>query len=305
MSKVVVQEKFGGPEVLEIREIEEPHASAGEVRVRVAAAGLNPVDWILASSAERAAAFGVTLPSGFGNDFAGTVDEVGDGVTDFAVGDRVYGGARGHAVAEYVIHNPSTEELRHTPDGVDDVTAATLHIAGRTAAAAQAAVGLTADDTVLIGGAAGGVGVFSVQLAVIAGARVIGTGSETSFDFLRSLGAEPVAYGDGLVDRVRALAPDGITAAIDLYGSEVALAALELGVSSDRIATIASYDPELKAKAVGGRDAVPGALDPIAELIAEGRITIPIAASYPIKQIREAVAFQAGRHAHGKVVITL
>jgi NADPH:quinone reductase-like Zn-dependent oxidoreductase len=305
MSKVVVHEKFGGPEVLEIREIEEPHAGAGQVRVRAAAAGLNPVDWILASSAERAAAFGVTLPSGFGNDFAGTVDEVGDGVTDFAVGDRVYGGARGHAVAEYVILDPSTEELRHTPDGVDDVTASTLHIAGRTAAAAQAAIALSPDDTVLIGGAAGGVGVFSVQLAVIAGARVIGTGSETSFDFLRGLGAEPVAYGDGLVDRVRVLAPDGITAAIDLFGSEVALAALELGVGSDRIATIASYDPELKAKAVGGRDAVPGALDPIAELIAEGRITIPIAASYPIEQIREAVAFQAGRHAHGKVVVTL
>ncbi len=305
MSKVVVQEKFGGPEVLEIREIEEPHAGPGQVRVRAAAAGLNPIDWILGSSAERAAAFGVALPSGFGNDFAGTVDEVGAGVTDFAVGDRVYGGARGHAVAEYIIHDPSKEELRHTPDGVDDLTAATLHIAGRTAAAAQAAVGLTAGDTVLIGGAAGGVGVFSVQLAVIAGARVIATGSEGSFDFLRGLGAEPVAYGDGIVDRVRALAPDGITAAIDLHGSDVALAALELGAMSDRIATIASHDPEVKAKAVGGRDAVPNALEPIAALIAEGRITIPIAGSYPMDRIREAVTFQSGRHAHGKVVVTL
>jgi NADPH:quinone reductase-like Zn-dependent oxidoreductase len=300
-----MQESFGGPEVLELREVEEPHAGPGQLRVRVAAAGLNPVDWIVASSEQAAKTFGLSLPAGFGNDFAGTVDEVGDGVTGFAVGDRVYGGARGHAVAEYVIAVPGEEELRHTPDGVDDAVAATLDIAGRTAAAALDAIGVGAGDTVLIGGAAGGVGVFAVQLARIAGARVIGTASEAAFDFLRDLGAEPVAYGDGLVERVRALAPGGITAATDLFGTETVDAALALGVPAERISTIAAHGSDVKAKATGAIDADPGALDRIAGLIADGQLKVPIAARYPAEQIREAVAFQATRHAHGKVVVTL
>ena len=132
MSRAVIQDSFGGPEVLELREVDEPRAGDRQVRVRVAAAGLNPVDWIVASSPEAATAFGVTLPSGFGNDYAGTIDEVGSGVSGFAVGDRVYGGARGHAVADYVIVDPTVDELRHTPGGLDDATAATLHIAGCT-----------------------------------------------------------------------------------------------------------------------------------------------------------------------------
>jgi len=304
MTRKVVQDVFGGPEVLEVREVEEPHAGAGQVRVRVAAAGLNPVDWIVASSAQAAENFGVTLPTGFGNDFAGTVDEVGEGVTEFSVGDRVYGGARGHAVADYIVATIGKDALQRTPDGVSDEVASTLQIAGRTADAALAAIGIGAGDTLLVGGAAGGVGVFVVQLAQLAGARVIGTASEAAFEFLRNLGAEPVTYGEGLVERLQAIAPEGITAATDLYGTEAAFAALELGVPADRISTIAAHDPALKAKAVGGRDAAPDALDRISALIAEGRLSVPIAARYPVEEIREAVAFQAERHAHGKVVVT-
>ncbi len=296
-------ESFGGPEVLEVREVPEPHAGSGQLRVRVTAAGLNPVDWILTANEQVASAFGVSLPTGFGNDFAGVVDEVGDAVSGFAVGDRVYGGAQGRAVADYVIVDPI--EAIHTPDSVNDLTASTLAIAARTADAALAAIGVGETDTVLIGGAAGGVGVFAVQLARLAGARVIGTASEGAFDFLRSLGAEPVGYGEGLVERVRALAPGGVTAATDLFGTETAYAALELGVPAERISTIAARDPELTAKAVGGRDAAPGTLERIAELIAAGQLTVPIAATYPIEDIRDAVTFQADRHAHGKVVVTL
>jgi NADPH:quinone reductase-like Zn-dependent oxidoreductase len=197
----VVQEQFGGPEVLQVRDVAEPHAGPGEIRVRVAAAGLNPVDWKVAGSAEAAGRFGVTLPAGFGNDFAGVIDEVGDNVTGFATGDRVYGGARGRAVADYTVVRPGTDPLLHTPDGVDDATASTLVIAGRTADAVVAAIGVQAGDVVLIGGAAGGVGVFAVQLARRAGACVIGTASPAAFAFLRELGAEPVAYGDGLAAR--------------------------------------------------------------------------------------------------------
>ena len=210
MSRAVIQESFGGPEVLQVVDVAEPHAGPGEVRVRVSAAGLNPVDWKIAASAEAAGRYGITLPAGFGNDLAGVVDEVGDGVTGFAAGDRVYGGARGRAVADYAVVRPGADPLLHTPDGVDDITASTLVIAGRTADAVINAIGVHDGDTVLIGGAAGGVGVFTVQLARRAGARVVGTASEATFDFLRGLGAEPVAYGDGLAGRVRALAPQGV-----------------------------------------------------------------------------------------------
>jgi NADPH:quinone reductase-like Zn-dependent oxidoreductase len=305
MSRAVIQVKFGGSEVLEVRDVAEPHAGPGEVRVRVSAAGLNPVDWKLAGSAEAAGRFGLTLPAGFGNDFAGVVDEVGDSVTGFAVRDRVYGGARGRAVADYAIVRPGADPLLHTPDGVDDVAASTLVIAGRTADAAVNAIGAGPGDTVLIGGAAGGVGVFAMQLARRAGARVIGTASPAAFGFLRELGAEPVTYGDGLAERVRALAPQGVTAAADMIGTETARAAVDLGVSPSRIATIAAASPPDGARATGGGDATPGALERSTAAIAAGEFVVPIAATFPIEQTRAAVELQRGGHVHGKVVITL
>lgn len=298
-------ESLGGPEVLAVREVAEAHAGPSQLRVRVSAAGLNPMDWTIIADEESASAFGIRPPTGFGYDFAGVVDEVGEGVTRFAAGDRVFGGAMSRAVADYALVEPAQDEVLLIPDGVDDVTAATLDVAGRTASASLSAIGLRDGDTVLIGGAAGGVGVFAVQLARLAGARVLGTASEGSFDFVRSLGAEPIQYGDGLAERIRDVAPDGITAAADLFGTETAYAALELGVAAERVSTIASRDPDLTAKATGGINAEPGAVEHIAALIAEGRFTVPIAARYPIEQIRDAVTFQAARHARGKVVIAL
>lgn len=191
----------------------------------------------------------------------------------------------------------------HTPDGVDDRTAATLAIAGCTAAAALAVVNPGRGDTLLIGGAGGGVGVFAVQLARLAGARVIGTGSAASADALRVLGAEPVAYGDGLVDRRRALAPTGVTAAIDLHGTETVRAARELGVRDDRIATIAAQVDGVTP--ANGANAAPGAIEEIARLVAAGQLRVPIAATFPVEQIGAAVDLQAGRHVYGKVVIDL
>jgi NADPH:quinone reductase-like Zn-dependent oxidoreductase len=216
----VLREKFGGPEVLEVREIAEPHAGPGQVRIRVRAAGLNPMDSGIASRLELAAMYGLTVPCGFGCDFAGVVDEVGAGAQGFVVGDRVYGGgALAKAVADFVVMSaPATapDVLFHTPDGISDEVAAALPIPGLTAAAIHA-IGLRSGDTILIGGAAGGVGVLAVQLSKLAGATVIGTASPGTFDFLRQLGAEPVAYGPGLADRVRALAPGGVSAAMDLF----------------------------------------------------------------------------------------
>ena len=303
MSRAVIVESFGGPEVLELREVPEPHAGPGEVRVRVTAAGLNPMDWLLSSSPEVANAFGFTLPSGFGYDLAGVVDEIGEGVAGFAAGDRVYGGALGRAVADYTVVRPEAGQLLHTPAGISDVVASTLLIGGRTAAAALNAIGLRAGDTVLIGGAAGGVGVFAVQLAKLAGATVIGTGSEGTFDFLRELGAAPVAYGTGLADRVRALG--GVTAATALVGTETAEVALALGVPPERISTIAAGpNPPGGVRATGGVDAPPDALDRITEAIAAGKLVVPIAATFTLEQIRDAVTLQRGGHVHGKVVVT-
>jgi len=306
-SRAVRLDAFGGPEVLDIREVPAPQAGPGRLRVRVTAAGLNPMDWIITADADTAARFGLSLPTGFGTDYAGVVDQVGEGVSGFAVGDRVFGGALSRAVADYVVIDPTggiaTDEAHHTPDGVDDRTAATLAIAGRTASAALAVVDAGPYDTVLIGGAAGGVGVFAVQLARIAGARVIGTGSATSADFLRDLGAEPVAYGDGLADRVRALAPGGVTAAIDLYGVETVHAARELGVPDRRICTIAAQIEGVST--ANGANAAPDALDEVARLVAAGRLRVPIAATFPVEQIRRAAELQADRHVHGKLVIDL
>jgi len=305
VSRAVIYETFGGPEVLELRDVPEPHAGPGEVRVRVAAIGLNPMDWAIASRPEAAARFGITLPSGFGYDLAGVVDEVGDGAAGFAVGDRVYGGALGRAAADFVVLKAS-DALFHTPDGISDEVASTLPVAGASAAAALAAIGLRSGDTVLIGGAAGGVGVFAVQLAKLAGATVIGTASDGTFEFLRQLGAEPVAYGPGLADRVRALAPGGVTAATDLFGTETAEAALALGVPPERISTIAAGpNPPGGVRPTGGVEAGPDAPERITDAILAGQLTVPIAAILPVERIRDAVALQAGRHVHGKIVVTL
>lgn len=302
MSRAVVYERFGGPEVLELREVPEPHAGAGEFRVRVAAIGLNPMDWMLVSMPDLAAQFGIRLPAGFGYDFAGVVDEVGEGVDRVSVGDRVYGGALARAAADVLVLGAEDAVLA-TPDGVSDEVASTLAVAGATAAAALAAIEPRPGDTVLIGGAAGGVGVLAVQLARLAGATVIGTASEGTFAFVRELGAEPVAHGPGLADRVRAL---GVTAATDLFGTETAEAALALGVPPERISTIAAGpNPPGGVRATSGYDAAPDALERITDAIVAGALTVRVAATFPLERLRDAVALQAARHVHGKVVVTL
>ncbi|MHA3701972.1 NADP-dependent oxidoreductase [Jatrophihabitans sp. YIM 134969] len=306
-NRAVQLDTFGGPEVLNVREVPAPHATAGHIRIRVTAAGLNPMDWIMTADAATAARFGLTLPVGFGTDYAGVVDQVGAGVEGFVAGDRVFGAALSRAVADHVVvaapGDIATGVAHHTPEGVDDVTAATLSIAGATASAGLAALDLRPGDTVLIGGAGGGVGVFAVQLARRAGARVIGTGSPSSAAFLETLGAEPVAYGDGLVERVRSLAPDGITAALDLYGTETVAAAQALGVPGARICTIAAQVEGVTS--VSGAQAAPGALEEIARLVAAGEVRVPVAATFPLEQVRDAVTLQAGRHVQGKVVVSL
>lgn len=312
MKAVQIHEWAGTPVV---DEVPEPHAGPGQVRVKVAATSLNPADVMVGADERFGSMVGLPLPLGFNNDFAGTVDEVGDGVTGFAVGDRVFGGARARALAEYILVTPPADgtprsltgdELYHTPDAVTDEAASTFQTAGLTAEAALETIGIKDGDTVLIGGAAGGVGTFAIQIATAAGVRVIGTAAASTAEYLRALGAEPVTYGDGLVERVRAIAPDGITSATDLYGSEAAEAALALGVPGERVSTIAAHDPELakKVRATGSLQATPGAMDHLARLAGEGKITVPIAATFTIDRIGEASALMMDRHVHGKIIVT-
>jgi len=306
-SRAAQFESFGGPDQLKVREVPAPQAGPGQIRVRVTAAGLNPMDWFMTSDAATAARFGLSLPSGFGTDFAGSVDEVGAGASGFAVGDRVFGAALSRAVADFVVVDSDGNIARgvahHTPDEVADRTAATLAIAGSTASAALTILDLGPQDTVLVGGAGGGVGVFAVQLARIAGARVIGTGSPSSASRATSTVSEPVAYGDGLADRIRDIAGDAVTAALDLHGTDTVLVARELGVSDARICTIAALVEGVPA--ANGANAAPDALGHIARLIADGRLHVPVAATFSVNDIRAAVELQAARHVQGKVVIDL
>ena len=304
-SRAVLLRAFGGPEKLAVEDVPAPQVGPGEIRVKVTAAGLNPMDWFMTSDAATAARFKLDLPCGYGTDYAGVVDQLGDGVSGYAVGDRVYGTALSRALATYVAVNAdgniTTGIAHHTPDGVDDRTAATLPIAGSTAAAALAVLKLGPADTVLVGGAGGGVGVFAVQLARLAGARVIGTGSLSSAEYLRSLGAEPVAYGDGLADRLRRLDGGPITAALDLHGTDTVDVAREIGVPDTRICTIAGAVAGVPA--ANGANAGAAALDNIARLVADGQLHVPIAATFPLDDVRAAVELQAGRHVRGKVVV--
>jgi NADPH:quinone reductase-like Zn-dependent oxidoreductase len=300
MSRFVRFERFGSPEVLEVVDVEPPHPGQGQVRVRVLAAGLNPVDYKIFHGGPAAEAYGAVVPSGAGNDFAGTIDESGDGVTGWATGDAVLGGARNNALADFVVID-ADDLLTRKPDGLPFEVAGSLAVVGRTAWANLQAVPLESDDTVFVSAAAGGVGILTVQLAKRAGATVIGSASESNHEYLRSLGVLPVAYGDGLVERIRELAPDGLTAAIDNHGADSVDAAIELGVPVDRINSIATHGYR-GVKNAGGYDATTEDLARVARLIADGEIELPIDSIYPLERVQEAYERLEAGHLRGKIV---
>ncbi|TFB73240.1 NADP-dependent oxidoreductase [Cryobacterium glaciale] len=303
MARYVLIDEFGGPEVLSIVHDEQPQAGRGEVRVRVLFAGLNPVDYKIFHGGPAAARYEAVPPCGNGNDFSGVVDELGDGVTDFQLGDAVFGGKRMNAQADYVVVDAT--RIIKKPAALTFEQAGSLDIAGRAAWASVASLGLSVDDTVLIGAAAGGVGVLACQLALRAGATVIGTASPVNHDFLRGLGVLPVAYGDGLVDRVRAITPS-VTAALDYNGAATIDAALELGVPGARINTIAARGHRAGAgiTEVGGQVADLRDLQTLAELIAAGEIVLPIDRVFPLEQVQDAYRYLMAGHLRGKVVLS-
>lgn len=303
MSRIVQYRRYGGPEVLEIVEVDEPHAGDGRVRVAVRAAGLNAFDF--KAREDPAMMPNRPLPRGQGNEFAGVVDEVGPGVSGVAVGDEVLGWVNSAAQADFVV--VPVAQVAPKPRDLDWVTAGGIGLVGNTARRSTDAVAPRPGETVLVSAAAGGVGLFAAQFALAAGARVIGTASPENHEFLRSIGVTPVAYGPGLADRLRALATDGIDAVIDSAGQETVEAAIELGVDPKRINTVVYFAGVDKhgISAVGGGAKTAEGLAALARLVADGTIVMPIAATFPLSEVRQAYERLESRHLRGKIVLTV
>lgn len=297
--KAIRFSQFGGPEVLELAELPDPHAGPGQIRVAVRAAAVNPIDWKM-----RSGAMGGELPQTTGREVAGVVDELGDGVTDVAVGDRVFGfAAGGGGAAELAL----LADYAPIPPSLDFAGAASLPVAVETAVRTLDLLGVGDGTTVLVNGAAGAVGSAAVQLARERGARVIGTASPNNHDYLRSMGAEATTYGEGLVERVRKLAPDGVDAALDAAGGGALPALVELAGDRDHVVTIVDYAgaQETGARFSGGMgtERAVHALSEIGDLIEAGRFSLPVARTFPLDQIGDAHELSQAGHVRGKLVL--
>jgi NADPH:quinone reductase-like Zn-dependent oxidoreductase len=299
--KAVVFSEYGGPDVLRLAELDAPEPGPGQVRIAVRAAGVNPIDWKIRSGA-MAGVMPVTFPSVPGSDVAGVVDQVGPGVTEFSAGDEVLGTAPG-SYAELAL--ASVDSITAKPAKVTWELAAALPVVAKTTYRCLALLGVAAGETLLIDGAAGGVGTVAVQVAVHRGISVIGTASPANHEYLRSLGATPVSYGEGLADRVRAVAPQGVDAALDASGRGSLATLVELAGGPERVVTIA--DPAAAELGVrfssGGPDEVPGSLADAAALAAEGTITLPIARTYPLADAADAQRESEAGHVRGKLIL--
>jgi NADPH:quinone reductase-like Zn-dependent oxidoreductase len=304
MSRAVRFDEYGDLDVLKVVDVPDPVPGSGQLLIRVKAAGINPGEGKIREGMlhER---WPATFPSGQGSDLAGVVEAVGAGVDDFRAGDEVIGFTDDRASqAELVVID--AQNATPKPAGVPWAVAGALHVVGATAYAAVRAVNLSDGDTVVVSGAAGGVGSLAVQLARRAGATVIGLASEPNHEWLRSQGVIPVAYGDGVAERIREAAPNGVDAFLDLIGGGYVELALELGVAPERIDTIADFSAPAKygVKAEGNAaGASPEILAELAALIDDGALEVPIAATYPLEQVRDAYAELERNHTRGKIVL--
>jgi NADPH:quinone reductase-like Zn-dependent oxidoreductase len=305
MVKAVRYDGFGGIDVLRVDEVERPVPGDGQVLVRVKAAGINPSEAVIRTGAV-AGLFPTTFPSGQGSDLAGVVEEVGAGAGRFSPGDEVIGFSNNRA-SQADLALVEAGDLTRKPGKVSWEVAGGLYVAGTTAWGAVRAVEPEEGETVVISGAAGGVGGIAVQLARRTGATVIGLASESNHEWLKSHGIIPVAYGDGVADRIKAAAPVGVDAFVDTHGDGYVELALALGVAAGRIDTIADFAAAAKhgVKTDGGTAAGPGAtvLAELAGLIADGQLEVPIANVYPLAQVRQAYTELERRHTRGKIVL--
>ncbi len=303
-ARAVRFDQYGGREVLYVADIDMPSPDSGEVVVEVRAAGINPGEAGIRVGAMHEM-FPATFPSGEGSDLAGVVTTLGPGVTEFSVGDEVLGFSfrrSSHATHTRV----PVDQLIRKPAELSWEVAGSLYVAGATAYAAVRAVAPQAGETVAVSAAAGGVGSVAVQLLALRKARVLGIAGAGNADWLRAQGVIPIAYGDGLADRLREAAPDGIDAFIDLFGPDYVQLAVDLGVAPERIDTIISFQKaaEVGAKTEGSTDAsTTEVLTELADLIASGAIDFEIAATYPLDRVADAFEQLEKRHTRGKIVL--
>lgn len=303
--KAVIFEDFGGPEVLHLAEVEAPKPGPKRVRIRVRAAGVNPIDSKIRAGLMRPN-LPAKLPAIPGSEAAGVVEEVGTEVEGISVGDEVFGWTRGGAYCEQAILTTCAIK----PADVSFVDAVALPVTGETAERVLGLLGVKAGETLLIHGAAGAVGTMAVQLAVARGAKVIGTAGASNQDYVASLGGIPTLYGDGLVERVRALAPEGVDAVFDVAGRGALEDSIELrGGTTERIVTIADSGAEKLGIAFSGG---PGSsiasrelLEDLVGQVSRGELKVAIGATYPLTEAADAQRVSEAGHGRGKLVVTV
>lgn len=303
MARTIEFSGYGGPEVLRVVDAPIPDAGPGQVQVAVRAAGVNPIDAKIMQGFMREV-MPLTLPAGLGSDVAGVVKQVGAGVTAFHIGDEVMGSSLPPAISEYALADSANLIIKPADIGWD--VAGSVAGAGGTAWSVLKRLQIRAGETLLVHAAAGGVGTFAVQLAVARGARVIGTASESNFEYLRSLGAEPVRYGDGLLERVRAAAPEGVDAVLDASGRGEIPLSIELAGGPERVLTLVAFDAAdsgIQIFVGGTGDDRGPALREIVALIENGSLTVPIWRAFPLEQTAAALQTSMAAHLSGKIVV--
>jgi len=299
--KAVQFSEYGSPEVLQVVDVDEPHAGPGQVRIAVRAAGVNPSDW-MKLRAGRWRDRPIPLPSGVGVEGAGVVDEVGEGVIDVSIGDAVFGYGI-NTVAQYAVLIGWVRK----PDDLPFEEAGGFSVVVETSTRILTQVGVKSGETLLVNGAAGGVGSAVIQFARYRGITVIGTASAPQHDYLRGLGAIPTTYGPGLVERVRKLAPAGVNAALDLAGSGVIPELIELVGDPSRVLSIADFTApqhgaQVSFKAQKNPERV---LAEAARLYSEGAFRVILEKTFPLAQTAEAHKLSAAGQVTGKLVITI
>ncbi|WP_405087462.1 NADP-dependent oxidoreductase [Microbispora sp. NBC_01389] len=302
MSRTVVFSAYGGPEVLRVTDVEPGEPGPGEVRVHVRAAGVQPFDALFRSGQARSY-IPASFPQRLGNEFAGVVDAVGEGVGGVAAGDEVVGWAMLASYAEHVV--VPVDQVAAKPAAMPWPEAGVLSASGQTAATALELLRVGAGDTLLVHAAAGGVGTFAVQLARAAGATVVGTASERNHAYLRELGVIPVAYGEGLAGRVRDAAPGGVDAALDAAGTVEALeVSVELVADRTRAGTIA-YQPAADRLGVRRLSTERSAarLAGLVTLWEKGELRVRIQEAVPVEEAARAHRLIESGHVTGKLVL--
>jgi NADPH:quinone reductase-like Zn-dependent oxidoreductase len=290
---------YGGAEVLEWAEAPDPHAGAGQIRIAVRAASVNPIDW-KAISGVMAGGKPMEGTGYLGSDAAGVVDEVGDEVTGVAVGDEVFGRGR-NTQAEYAVLGSWAAK----PPSVDWAVAAAAGVAGETGERGLRLLDVKAGDTLFVDGGAGGVGAVAVQMALARGAKVIASASEANHDYLREIGAIPVRYGQGLAERVRAAAGGSVDAVFDVAGKTPIEELISLAPEPSQVVSIANFAAGQAGARVtgGGADSHPmQALAEVAELLAQNKLVIKVQ-TFPFDRAAEAYRISQSGHVRGKLVL--